>query len=270
MLIQITNRCHEGCAHCMQCSTPDGEHMDFVTFKQAIKFGAFLGCSVFVISGGEPTEHPQFLEFCQYLDKYISKNKMQAVISVTSNGMWFPAKKEIVIQLSTLRSFAGMQVYTNPKWYQDADFILKHKDEINAIPRVNVDTIDIQNMQDLGRAKTSFKAQEEVEANKYHMSCINSHLLFRQVSTSQKLKGLVRFNLMCKPMIDFKGDVHLSESWLCPSFGNVNTDYMLTIFNNLRVAKPCCKCSLGQKFLTSQDPKIVAAKQFLGLADQKS
>lgn len=265
MLIQITNKCYEGCAHCMQCSNPNGEHMDFATFKQVVKFGAFLGCAAFIISGGEPTEHPQFLEFCQYLDKYIIKNKMQAAISVTSNGAWFPAKKEMIMQLSKLHSFAGMQVYTNPKWYKSANTILEHREEINAIPGVMVDTAEIRNMQDLGRAKTSVEAQAEVAANKYHMSCLNSHLLFKQINSNQKLKGLVRSGIMCKPMIDFKGNVHLSESWLCPSFGNVNTDYMLEIFNNLRASKPCCNCSLGQKFLKSQDPNIVVAKNLLGL-----
>lgn len=265
MLIQITNKCNEVCDHCMQCSHQHGEHMNFHTFKQVIKFGAFLGSSVFIISGGEPTEHPQFIEFCRYLDKFIIKNKMQAVISVTSNGTWFPHKKDTIMKLSKLRSFAGMQVYTNPKWYKSSDFILKHRDEINAIPRVTVDTTDIRSMQDLGRAKTSAKAQAEIALNKYHMSCLNSHLLFKQVNTNQKLKGLVIPGLMCKPMVDFNGDVHLSESWLCPSFGNVNTDYMLDIFNNLRESKPCCKCLLGQKFLASSDANIISARNLLNL-----
>lgn len=70
--------------------------------------------------------------------------------------------------------------------------------------------------------------------------------------------------VMCKPMVDFKGDVHLSESNLCPSFGNVNTDYMLEIFNNLRDSKPCCQCALGKKFLTSTNLKIQVAREFLG------
>ncbi len=64
-------------------------------------------------------------------------------------------------------------------------------------------------------------------------------------------------------MIDFNGDVHLSESWLCPSFGNVTTDYMMEIFNNLKEAKPCYGCSLGKKFLESTDPNIVKAREIL-------
>lgn len=265
MLIQITNKCHEGCRHCMQHSNPNGEHMDFATFKQAVKFGAFLGSFAFIISGGEPTEHPQFSGFCMYLDKFISQNNMKAEVVIASNGTWFPDKKKIMERLLKLRSFAGMQVYTNPKWYKSSDFILQHKNEIEAIPGIAVETADIISMQDLGRAKTSAEAQAEVALNKHYMSCLNGHLLFKQVSVTHKLEGLIRPELMCKPMVDFKGEVHLSESWLCPSFGNVNSHSPLELFNNLKASKPCCECFLGRKFLASQDAKIVAARKLLQL-----
>lgn len=124
MLIQITNKCHEGCPHCMQDSNPNGGMMDFATFKNTIRFGEFLGCSVYIISGGEPTEHPQLLEFCQYLDKFISKSKVRAYFSIISNGTWFPEKTEMVKKLASLKYYAAMQVYTNRKWYKDADYIL--------------------------------------------------------------------------------------------------------------------------------------------------
>ena len=68
-------------------------------------------------------------------------------------------------------------------------------------------------------------------------------------------------------LVDYKGDVHLSESNLCPSFGNVNDDYMLEIFNNLRNAKPCCQCALGKKFLTSENIKIQVARHLLGFEE---
>lgn len=265
MLIQITNKCHEGCPHCMQDSNSNGGMMDFATFKKTLQFGEFLGCPVYIISGGEPTEHPQFLEFCQYLDKFISKSKVRAAFSITSNGTWFPEKIEMVKKLAKLNNLVSMQVYTNKKWYRHADFIINHKDEINAIPKCEVDTTDIRSMQDLGRAKNCKEAQAEVASSQYHMSCLNAHLLFKQVSPTRRLHGLYGLNTMCKPMIDYKGNVHLSESWLCPSFGNVNTDLMLAIFNQLRNAKPCCQCSLGKKFLTSSDIHITAARELLGL-----
>lgn len=269
MLIQITNKCYEGCEHCMQCSNPKGEHMSETTFKNALKFGQFLGVSAYILSGGEPTEHPQFFDFCQSLNRFINQSKYGGAFSVTSNGAWYrawlPERIEMVKALAKLDHYAGMQVYTNPKWYRDAKLILDHKEEINAIPKVIVVTDDIRSMQDLGRAKNNEAAQQEVKANPHYMSCLNGHLMFRQVSPTRRLIGADHQpGVMCKPCIDYKGDVHLSESCHCPSFGNVNDDYMLDIFNNLREAQPCCKCALGQKFLQSTDIKIVVARNLLG------
>lgn len=93
MLIQITNKCHEGCAHCMQCSNPHGEHMDMTTFKNALRFARFLGVSSYIITGGEPTEHPQFYEFCEALNRFIKGSKVVGGFSITSNGTWFPERK---------------------------------------------------------------------------------------------------------------------------------------------------------------------------------
>ncbi len=268
MLIQITNKCYEGCAHCMQCSHPKGEHMDMATFKNALRFARFLGVSSYIITGGEPTEHPQFYEFCEALNRFIKGSKEVGAFTITSNGTWFPERKDEMEKLAKLDHYVGMQVYTNPKWYKDAPFILEHKNEINAIPKVMVDTSDIQGMQDLGRAKTNEQAQAEVANNRYHMSCLNGHLLFKQTSPTRRLSGLDRQpGIICKPCVDYKGNVHLSESHLCPSFGNVNDNYWLEIFNNLRNAKPCCQCALGKKFLTTDNIKIQVARNLLGFKE---
>ena len=265
MLIQITNKCNEGCAHCMQCSNPHGEHMDLKTFKNTLRFAQFLGVSSYIITGGEPTEHPQFYEFCEYLNNVIKNSKSVGCFTVTSNGNWFPERTAEIKNLANLKYYVGMQVYTNIKWYKSAPFILEHQSEINSIPKVIVCTDEIRSMQDLGRAKTNPQAQSEVANNRYHMSCLNGHLLFMQCSTTTKIAGMdMAPGVMCKPCVDHKGDVHLSESHLCPSFGNVNNDYMIEIFNNLRNSRPCCKCALGKKFLVSQNQKIVITRELLG------
>lgn len=269
MLIQITNRCQEGCAHCMQNSLPDSPHMDINTFKKSLQFASFLNTQVYIITGGEPTEHPQFFEFCKLLDNHIRKSKQKACFMVTSNGTWYPALKDEVERLSKLKSYMGMQVYTNPKWYKDADFIIEHRNGLQRIPKVILDSSDIRSMQDLGRARFNEQAQAEIDSSPYYMSCLNGHLMFIQASPMYRLKGLVRPGLLCRPLVDFNGDVHLSESWLCPSFGNVNTDMMTTIFSNLQHSKPCCKCKLGRKFLASAEPKIIQAKGIIGIDNEQ-
>lgn len=261
MLIQITNRCQEGCRHCLQNAMPDGPLMTESTFRKAIEFGRFLKCPLYVITGGEPTEHPQFLEFCKMLNRLISK---EAVFTVTSNGMWYPDQKDMVEKLSRLKSFAGMQVYSNPKWYKDYDFIMAHKTEIESINKVSISNETIY-MQDLGRACQDKDAQAEVAKNPYFMSCVNGHLLFRQMSSLHRMRGMSPKGTYCKPMVDYKGDVHLSESCLCPSFGNVDTDLFMQIFSQLRNAKPCLKCAGGKRFIQSVRPDIMAAKAVIGI-----
>lgn len=161
MLIQITNRCQEGCRHCLQNSLPDGPHMTEAMFKRTLAFGKFLRCMTYVISGGEPTEHPQFYDFCKMLNNFISKNGNKAAFTVVSNGMWYPEQVETMQKLARLEHYAGMQVYTNQQWYKDYDFIMAHKEDLEAIEKVKVDTEPLQ-MQDLGRARFNEDAQLEV------------------------------------------------------------------------------------------------------------
>lgn len=263
MLIQITNMCHEGCRHCLQASTPNGEHMTFDTFKNAVKFGAFLKIQTFVISGGEPTEHPQLLEFCQWLDKYLGKTN--TAFTITSNGTWYPDKKDQIAKLASLRHYAGMQIYTNKQWYKDYDFIMSQRSDFEQMGKMFFDTEPIF-MQDLGRARSDEEAQKCVSENPYFMSCLNGHLLARQ-SPFPKDFGKFAFSSMhsCKPCVDYQGNVHLSESRLCPSFGNVNTDMMLAIFQAMKQSKPCLQCRLGRKFSESTTLSICKAKAVLGI-----
>lgn len=64
-------------------------------------------------------------------------------------------------------------------------------------------------------------------------------------------------------MVDFNGDVHLSESWLCPSVGNVNKHLFDVIWEGIKDYRPCGQCKGYKKFKESQDPKIVAAKMII-------
>ena len=179
MLIQITNMCHEGCRHCLQASTPNGEHMTFDTFKNAVKFGLFLKIQTFVISGGEPTEHPQLLEFCQWLDKYLGKTK--TAFTITSNGTWYPEKKDQIAKLASLRHYVGMQVYTNKQWYKDYDFIMSHRLDFEQMGKMVFDSEPIF-MQDLGRARGDEEAQKCVSENPYH-------ILLQDKTRSPKISG---------------------------------------------------------------------------------
>lgn len=69
MLIQISNRCDEGCPHCLQDSREDGGLMSLETFKSAVRFGCETGWHLFLITGGEPTMNPDMERMLRWFDK---------------------------------------------------------------------------------------------------------------------------------------------------------------------------------------------------------
>lgn len=254
------------CPHCLQDSTPDGGHMEYDTFVKTIEFGLNIFSSIYNISGGEPTENPELLKMCKTFDG-ISRN-FGGVLSfvLASNGMWLKdkGKTEMVKEILSLPSCQGMQVYSNEKYYKEHGWLLRNIRQFDKFTKVIVDTSPIKSMQDLGRARTCETAQKQVRDNRFYMSCLNSILVAKQVGDPKRWgAGLQSSFHICKPLVDYKGNVHLSESWLCPSVGNVNTQDVQTIWANIKKAEPCGNCAGCRKFLASKDPKIVEARKLI-------
>ena len=67
MLIQITNRCHMGCKHCLQDASPNGKHMTDETFDRVMDFCMEARPMVVNVTGGEPTEHPNWVGYVKTL-----------------------------------------------------------------------------------------------------------------------------------------------------------------------------------------------------------
>ena len=255
-----------GCPHCMEDAREDGTMMDLSTFKRAVGFGMYLGTPAYILSGGEPTENPLLLEMCGWLNDVLRGTRY--VFSIVSNGMWLkePQKWQRIETIGKLPSCAGIQVYTNKKWYKEYDYVVEHKAEYENFPRVVVDIDSPIYMQDLGRAKWDHEAQMDVSNNPHFMSCLNTTLLARQsdVPTTFGMNQLMH-KQFCKPSVDALGNVHMSESRLCPSVGRITRDSFDTIWQGMKKFKPCGKCRLYDKFLASDRPDIVKARQILEL-----
>lgn len=93
MLIQITNTCTFGCPHCLQDSGPTPQHMPLGLFKNALILSKMAKCQFLMISGGEPTDHP---DWENYLDLACNNDDGQAVTFIT-NGKWLGTDKEDII-----------------------------------------------------------------------------------------------------------------------------------------------------------------------------
>lgn len=183
MLIKLTSKCSMMCPHCMEDAQVTGTMMTIETFKQAVKFGTYIGNAHFALSGGEPTENEHITEMCEWLDLATGCN-----FTIVSNGTWLKdeRKRQRVEWISRLRSYIGMQVYTNKQWYKDYDYVVNHKHEYERYNKVIVDIYTHIFIQDLGRAKTNPEAQKEVDANPHFMSCLNTVLTAIQVPDPQE------------------------------------------------------------------------------------
>lgn len=177
-------------------------------------------------------------------------------------------ERQIRRMCSDFKYFIGMQVYTNKLFYKDYDKIHGKKSFFDSFGgKVILDESPIRSMQDLGRAKTCEIAQNMCDESKYNMSCLNAALCAKQVDYSNLYGKTLERTAMhfCNPMVDFNGNVHLSESWLCPSVGNVDTDKFADIWHNIQTFKPCGKCNDYKRFMQTSRPDLTRAKIVLGL-----
>lgn len=266
MLFQITNTCHEVCPHCMDCSKPGEPHASLDLLPYVANFYRFIQAPILVISGGEPTTHPDFVKICEYFAFAGGIG-----FTIVSNGTWVfdEGKRKEFEHVIRLPNFVGAQIYTDKRFYRSYEQVKAHKDYFESLKGVVFEDTNMQmGMMDLGRARDYDVAQQIIDEQNHAMNCVNSALIARQSKTIEAFRKSLRMALnrmFCKPLIDVNGNVHMSESWLCPSVGNVKDDYMLTIFKNMQAFKPCMKCRNAQKFRVSTNPQHVLAREVLGI-----
>lgn len=245
MLIQITNRCHMGCPHCMQDSNPAGRHMSEETFRDVLQFVKKAQPIVVNVSGGEPTEHPLWSTFV----KELLAVKSVVIVTVLTNGAWIEDVKQRIAMAKLIREHKGhfkVQVYSHPKYYKNHKWTVAHEQQFRSIG-CGPDFDSPIFMQDLGRARKN--CQEEVAESKHVPSCINSHMIAMQTfSMPQFLSAAAQAGKFCRPQIDVDGNIHMSESWLCPAVAHVR-DGVDNAFWKMRQSRPCQGCRLYKNFV---------------------
>lgn len=241
------------CPHCMQESGPRGKHMTEETFEQVLAFCEDAKPMVVNITGGEPTEHPDWLRFTRSIMALPSVN----VVTIITNGAWIENDATRIQMAKLIRSAKGavkVQVYSNPRYYRDHEWTVAHEAQFRSIGCMT-NFSDPIFMQDLGRARKN--CREEVERNSYVPSCINSHLLAVQAPDFNHFFAMcVMAAKFCRPLIDIDGNIHMSESWRCQSVAHVS-DGAVAAFVKMRASRPCGKCRLYKNF-AELHPKEVA------------
>lgn len=276
MLIQITNSCTMGCPHCLQDSKVGDYHMTDETFNNALEFSNYMWTLIYNISGGEPTMHPKFYELISKLNEKMSKKPFHFpfirpnMFFIESNGEFLKDDNLIdeVENITKMEYFAKLQICSINGLYSNYDFIMEKRPFIKKIfgDSVYIHSDGIAAMKDLGRAKENEGPLKEAEESKYFMSCLNSCLAAKQCEKPEQYTyALCKNGKSCVPMVDWRGNVHMSESITCPSVGNVNTDSFNEIYTCMRSFKPCGRCLGYKRLMASSDSKIVNAREILGL-----
>lgn len=249
MLFCITNKCSMGCPHCMSDCKPEGQLLDKNNLMPFINFFNFMRFRTLLISGGEPTEHPDF----SYIVETLAEKCKPLAMVIISNGSFVEDEKRLseVVRLMHRFQFMRLQITSIKGLYKNYDSIYKKKEYIRSFfpGRVIFEMERIMMMRSLGRAATNPEIMEMVEqTNNGYTDCANATLLSMQSPNIKEFAlNCESRGKFCMPMVDYKLDVHMSESMLCPSVGNLKNDGFLKIFENMKSFVPCGRCGNTDK-----------------------
>jgi hypothetical protein len=199
-----------------------GSHMTGKVFKESFKRIKNFNSKILIISGGEPTEHPQFEE---YMDFVLANSDFKYVI-VTSNGMFLEDPKRRDNYLSKYQ----FQITNDSRYYPIKIKEVKHKNILSwDIVRNGIEI-----------CSRVIKNKIPVEFNK--PKCFNIRSFAKKYGNMWHLIMSIEYVLgkFCVPGIRPNGDIVLGECDLCKPVGTIY-DLDENLLDNIRKFK-CNNC----------------------------
>ncbi len=199
MLVRITDCCTMGCTHCMTESHPGGGHMSLDTFRQVLEFSR-LDLPVLLISGGEPTEHPQLVQMLK-MAKFAGYTT-----ALLSNGEFFSKKPKLAKRIKPL--VHAVQVTNDPRFYPRRVKLPKSQ---------ACETLRI--VAPFGRARKA-----GLDCTRMSPYCFNLRSATRYYGTVYAAIACLRGkSKMCSPSVNTDGTVVAGEAPECTSIGTVQS-----------------------------------------------
>lgn len=214
MVISITEKCRMGCTHCMDDARADSDKfMTKETFIKALRFNLKYDRSI-TITGGEPTEHPQFWEFMGIVADELKFNQ---IASICSNGMNFTdddipkveylkenCKGIILYQISSIKPYYPIFIDLDQKIFKRKDFVVCRK---------------LEKLDEMGRAA---QHKNWIFTSKAP-TCFNIRSIIRSTKDFPMAVSLLRSqNKFCTPQIAYDGSIKVGESTLCPPVAHID------------------------------------------------
>lgn len=239
MIINITDKCTLKCPHCfLDCKPSNDTFMTKETLKAIIDSPLFKGSFGILISGGEPTTHPDFFEF---MYDYILPNTNRESVVILSNGFW-SYDESFTVKMKKLADDpkVNVQITNDPRFYP-----LLHK-------RIKHESIGYEDtlrvLDPLGRGKNLDIKDYPSIMRRSAPSCFNMRSVLQsgQVSSIvQAVSVLEMKGSFCSTMIKPNGDISLSE---CGRYivGNINDpDALGKAMNEILYSiEPCDSCGI--------------------------
>ena len=219
MLLKITESCHMGCSHCLDDAKPCDNHMDMRTFEDAISFFNQFGGIELIISGGEPTDHPNWINMLEYALERTHGSTGTGVchITLTTNGMNIANNRDaqdyLMFLMDRYNNKLSIQVTHIDKYYpQEVDFSSDFFKCHHVVVCRNLEVI-----YPIGRAR--------INNLPWQSKCSKCFNIRSAVRTTEDLgKATLMLNLknkFCTPHVDIHGNIKLGESRLCPIASNI-------------------------------------------------
>lgn len=226
MVIDITNQCFFDCSHCMKNSQSYGLHMTDQIFYDILKFIKKYTPIVILISGGEPTLHPNFKEIVEKFSEIVLS------VVITSNGWFLTTDGQIPLDFQIKKSNVLWQITNDQRYYN----VQINADKNNAA-YAYVDKIQqLQRCSKLPNIETTAQCMN-IRVNHGCFPLLIDNSIFKT------FKDIITFSEMrtmfCKPLIDIDGNIFIGETDLCKSIGtiyNTSSELLAGIY------KPCDNC----------------------------
>lgn len=218
MDISITNWCDKGCTFCYKSSTRRGEHMRLEDYKNVIDQAAEMGTFQVALGGGNPNQHPDFVEILEYtaskgvVPNYTTNGRGLSVKTLEATRKFcgavavsaYPPYDETA---ETIRTLVSYGIKTNVHYILDAESVDVAIDWLKAPPAflVGINAIIFLNYKPSGR-----KIFEEKLLR-------NSHRLdeFFKLATSPNRKLKVGFDACCVSGVFARTNAHSSMVDAC-------------------------------------------------------
>lgn len=253
MIISITESCHMGCSHCMDDARPCDKHMSMRTFQDAISFFNQFGGIECLITGGEPTDNPEWIKMLEYALEHAhgSTGTGIAHITLTTNAMNIANNRDIQTYLLLLmQRYPGklnIQVTHVDQYYPHHVDLSQSFFHCGPVVVCN----SIEAIYPMGRARDN-KMPWQAKCSK----CFNIRSATRSFRDLSKASIMLAMRgKFCTPQVSINGDVKLGESTLCPPCSSIytGTEQLINDICNFH----CSGCDMINKHLTPEQRKAI-------------